>query len=129
MPIQRTTAICNTFKIKRLERAEVMTKRLHNLGVSINFNDVVDKAGSAPITRPHIAQVIMESGYVSSTKDAFNLYIGDSGPAFEVKAIFLPSGEIWYICSFKFAGRPDNFSLLRLWKSKLNHSDFSPDTS
>ncbi|MBQ6269532.1 MAG: PHP domain-containing protein [Bacteroidetes bacterium] len=76
------------FKIKRLERAEIITKRLHSLGININFNDVVDKAGSAPITRPHIAQVIMESGYVSSTKEAFNLYIGDSGPAFEVKAVF-----------------------------------------
>ncbi len=76
------------FKLKRLERAEAMTKRLNNLGVNINFDDVVDKAGTAPITRPHIAQVIMESGYVSTTKDAFNLYIGDKGPAFEVKAIF-----------------------------------------
>lgn len=78
----------NDFRIKRLERAEIMTKRLNNLGVNINFNDVVNKAGMAPITRPHIAQVIMDSGYVSSTKDAFNLYIGDKGPAFEVKAVF-----------------------------------------
>ncbi len=78
----------NQFKQKRLERAEAMTKRLNNLGVNIKFNDIVDKAGTSPITRPHIAQVIMDSGYVSSRKDAFNLYIGDNKPAFEVKAIF-----------------------------------------
>ncbi len=78
----------NIFKIKRLERAETMTRRLNKLGINIDFNDVVTKAGDAPITRPHIAQVIMESGYVSTTKDAFNLYIGNGGPAFEVKSIF-----------------------------------------
>jgi len=76
------------FKQSRIERAEIMTKMLNEMGVKINFNDVIDKAGEAPITRPHIAQVIVESGYVSTTKDAFNLYIGDGGPAYAVKAIF-----------------------------------------
>ncbi|MDR0927761.1 MAG: PHP domain-containing protein [Ignavibacteria bacterium] len=76
------------FKQSRVERAEIMTKRLNEMGMKIDFNDIVDKAGVAPITRPHIAQVIVESGYVSTTKDAFNLYIGDGGPAYAVKAIF-----------------------------------------
>lgn len=76
------------FKQSRIERAEIMTKMLNNMGININFTDVVDKAGEAPITRPHIAQVIVESGYVSTTKDAFNLYIGDGKPAYAVKAIF-----------------------------------------
>jgi len=76
------------FKKSRIERAEIMTKMLNKMGININFNDVIDKAGEAPITRPHIAQVIVESGYVSTTKDAFNLYIGDDGPAYAVKAIF-----------------------------------------
>ena len=76
------------FKQSRIERAEIMTQRLKKMGVNINFNDVLIKAGEAPVTRPHIAQVIVESGYVSTTKDAFNLYIGDGGPAYAVKAIF-----------------------------------------
>ena len=76
------------FKQSRIERAEIMTQRLNKMGININFNDVINKAGEAPITRPHIAQVIVESGYVSTTKDAFNLYIGDGGPAYAVKAIF-----------------------------------------
>ena len=76
------------FKQSRIERAEIMTQRLNKMGIKIDFNDVIIKAGEAPITRPHIAQVIVESGYVSTTKDAFNLYIGDGGPAYAVKAIF-----------------------------------------
>lgn len=76
------------FKKSRAERAEMMTQKLHQIGINIDFNAVVDKAGEAPIARPHIAQVIVESGYVSTTKDAFNLYIGDRGPAYAVKAIF-----------------------------------------
>jgi predicted metal-dependent phosphoesterase TrpH len=76
------------FKQSRIERAEIMTQRLNKMGINIDFNDVIIKAGEAPITRPHIAQVIVESGYVSTTKDAFNLYIGDGGPAYAVKAIF-----------------------------------------
>ena len=76
------------FKQSRMERAEIMTQRLMKLGINIDFNDVLQKAGEAPVTRPHIAQVIVDSGYVSTTKDAFNLYIGDGGPAYAVKAIF-----------------------------------------
>jgi predicted metal-dependent phosphoesterase TrpH len=78
----------SAFRQSRIERAEIMTSRLNKMGVNIDFNDVLNKAGEAPITRPHIAQVIVESGYVSTTKDAFNLYIGDGGPAYAVKAIF-----------------------------------------
>lgn len=76
------------FKQSRIERAEIMTQRLNKMGINIDFNNVLIKAGESPITRPHIAQVIVESGYVSTTKDAFNLYIGDGGPAYAVKAIF-----------------------------------------
>lgn len=76
------------FRKSRIERAEQMTKMLNDMGIKIDFDAVMHKAGVAPITRPHIAQVIVDSGYVSTTKDAFNLYIGDGRPAYAVKAIF-----------------------------------------
>ena len=76
------------YKILRMKRAETIHKKLLKLGININFNDIVEKAGKAPVTRPHIAEVIKEAGYVERAKDAFYRYIGDKGPAYEGKTFF-----------------------------------------
>lgn len=76
------------FKKARYKRAEIMQYKLNSLGININFNDILEKAGKAPITRPHIAEVLLEAGYVSSMKEAFNKFIGDNGPAYQAKATF-----------------------------------------
>jgi hypothetical protein len=70
----------------REARARKIVNKLNRLGVNISFNDVLEKAGPAPITRPHIATVIKDAGYINEHKDAFYKYIGDGGIAYEDKA-------------------------------------------
>ncbi len=66
----------------RIERAKKMIRKLHKLGVDIDFERVQELAGSGSIGRPHIAQAMLEKGYISSFKEAFLRYISRGCPAY-----------------------------------------------
>lgn len=66
----------------RLERAQGMVTKLGELGIHITFKRVKEIAGSGAFGRPHIAQAMLEKGYISSIKEAFIKYIGRDGPAY-----------------------------------------------
>jgi len=66
----------------RQERARKMVTKLGNLGLPIEWERVKEIAGSGSIGRPHIAQVMLEKGYIPSIKEAFTAYIGQGGPAY-----------------------------------------------
>lgn len=66
----------------RQERAQKMIAKLKNLGLPIEWERVKEIAGSGSMGRPHIAQALLEKGYIASTKEAFTRYIGWGGPAY-----------------------------------------------
>ena len=66
----------------RLGRAQRMIAKLRNLGIFIEWERVKEIAGSGSIGRPHIAQAMLETGYISSIKEAFTKYISRDGPAY-----------------------------------------------
>jgi len=66
----------------RRERARKMIARLADVGCVIEWERVLEIAGTATMGRPHIAQAMMENGCADSFKDAFNQYIGRDGPAY-----------------------------------------------
>ena len=66
----------------RRGRAQGMVAKLNNLGIHIEWERVQEIAGTGSIARPHLAQAMLEKGYVASLKEAFNKYIGRSGPAY-----------------------------------------------
>jgi len=66
----------------RKMRAKNMIAKLADLGVYIEWERVQEIAGSGSVGRPHVAQAIMEKGYVQSLKEAFIKYIGRDGPAY-----------------------------------------------
>lgn len=76
------------FRNGRYKRAEQILQKLKNLQRPVNFSLVLEKAGEAPITRPHIAMAMTELGYTSNLKEAFVLYLGDDKPAYVSKANF-----------------------------------------
>ena len=78
------------FREERIKRAIRIVNRLNNLGFSITFNDVMDKAGNSAVGRPHIAQAMLETGVVNSYYEAFNKYIGNGCPAYEKKVHLSP---------------------------------------
>lgn len=66
----------------RRHRAWKMIERLEDLGMPLSRERVAEIAGEGSIGRPHIAQAMLEKGYVSSTTEAFVNYIGRNGPAY-----------------------------------------------
>jgi predicted metal-dependent phosphoesterase TrpH len=74
----------------RKTRAKNMIAKLADLGVSIEWERVQEIAGSGSVGRPHVAQAIMEKGYVQSLKEAFIKYIGRDGPAYAEREKMTP---------------------------------------
>ena len=65
----------------RLPRMKAMCQRLKELGMPVDVEDVRRRA-SGSVGRPHLAQAMVELGYVSSKVEAFETWIGDGLPAF-----------------------------------------------
>ena len=76
----------------RDERAREMVSRLRALGLDIDWSRVQEISAGAAIGRPHIAQALVERGYVTYPAEAFERYLGRDGPAY-VGRPSLPPGE------------------------------------
>lgn len=70
------------FRAGRFERGRQMVEKLAELGMPIRWERVLEIAGDASVGRPHVAQALVEAGYVREFKEAFDLYIGRNGPAY-----------------------------------------------
>ncbi len=80
------------FRGERDSRGEKIIKNLSNDGVDLSWAKVRDLATGGSVGRPHIAQALIEDGYVSSHREAFDKYIGKSCPAF-VERMLMDSKE------------------------------------
>jgi predicted metal-dependent phosphoesterase TrpH len=74
----------------RQERAQRMIAKLANLDVHIDWQRVQELAGSGSIGRPHLAQAMLERGYINSFEEAFTRYIGRGCPAYVERAKITP---------------------------------------
>ena len=70
------------FRDDRWLRGKRMVERLNEIGYLIEWERVQQIAGDAGIGRPHIAQALVERGYIPTIKDAFNGLLEDHGPAY-----------------------------------------------
>ena len=66
----------------RRDRAEKIVAKLGEMGMLVPWDRVLEVAGRGSVGRPHIAQVMVEMGYVSSMVEAFADYIGRNAPAY-----------------------------------------------
>ena len=66
----------------RQDRARKIVTKLDGLGISVDYQRVAQIAGTGAMGRPHIAQAMLEAGYISSFKDAFDRYLGRDRPAY-----------------------------------------------
>jgi hypothetical protein len=69
-------------RCSREERGRKMVAKLAQVGIHIDWERVLELAAGASVGRPHIAQAMLEQGYVPSLQEAFDRYIGRDGPAY-----------------------------------------------
>jgi len=82
------------FRNSRLRRAQGMVAKLENLGIHIDWQRVQEIAGASSIGRPHIAQAMLEKGYISSFKQAFTEYLSRDGPAYVEREKMTPAEAV-----------------------------------
>jgi predicted metal-dependent phosphoesterase TrpH len=84
----------SAFRKARLRRAKEMLSKIAALGFPLQWEMVAKSAGGGTVGRPHIAQAMLEMGYVASTDEAFALYIGRNGPAYVERYKLSPSEAV-----------------------------------
>jgi hypothetical protein len=70
------------FRAGRFERGRLMTEKLAEIGKPVSWQRVMEIAGDASVGRPHVAQALVEAGHVATIPEAFDRYIGRTGPAY-----------------------------------------------
>lgn len=79
---QELATALERFRYSREGRAQGMVAKLAEFGIHISWERVREIAGDGTIGRPHIARAMLEKGYISSIKEAFDKYIARDGPAY-----------------------------------------------
>jgi predicted metal-dependent phosphoesterase TrpH len=68
-------------RAERVARVHRIAARLAELGMPIDARDVFDLVKEGSAGRPHVAQVMVNYGYVRSVREAFDRYLHTNGPA------------------------------------------------
>jgi len=90
-------AALEMFRNSRQGRARGMVAKLGDLGMDIDYERVRELAGEGSIGRPHIARAMMEKGYIATFEEAFDKYIGHSGPAYVPREKLTPEEAVQLI--------------------------------
>ena len=79
-------------KGERTLRMTRMVEKVNALGAWVTLDDVAQIAQGAQLCRPHLARALVAKGYVTSTKEAFDRWLGNGRPGY-VERQRLPAGE------------------------------------
>ncbi len=82
------------FRSSREGRGRGMVAKLGEMGIDIDWGRVQEIAGDGAIGRPHIAQAMLEKGYIASFEEAFDKYIGRGGPAYVEREKMTPQEAV-----------------------------------
>ncbi len=85
----------------RVGRARKMVDKLRKLGLNIEWKRVQEIAGAGAVGRPHVAEAMMEKGYIASFQEAFSKYIGRNGPAYVEREKITPMEAVELILQVK----------------------------
>lgn len=76
----------------RKARNAQLVERLHELGLPISYEELVEESGDEDsVGRPHVASVMVRRGMVESIPDAFDRWLGEGKPAYVPKARVAPA--------------------------------------
>lgn len=72
----------------RADRNPKIIRKLCDLGLEITEEEVAEIAGDGVVGRPHIAQALINRGYVKNVQEAFDKYLKKNGKAYVDKERF-----------------------------------------
>ena len=67
---------------ERAERMGRMVAQMTQLGFPVTLQEVERIAAGAHLGRPHLARALVERGYVTSIREAFDRFLGDGKPGY-----------------------------------------------
>lgn len=79
---EKLQVLLREFRDARERRGMLIVEKLAEQGVRIDPSAVMRKAGPGALGRPHIAEALIEAGYVVDHAQAFARYIGEGCPAY-----------------------------------------------
>lgn len=99
-PDPESSQLQNKLLELREARAERMLKilnRLRDLKIDITVEEIRRIARGESVGRPHVAQALLQRGYVKTIKEAFDRYIGLGAPAYVPRFKLTPEEAIQLI--------------------------------
>ena len=78
----RLNVFLDQIRAGRNERNRKIVARLAELGMPIDEEELLKYANGKIVARPHIARVLMDHGWATSVKDAFERVLGDGRPGY-----------------------------------------------
>ena len=76
-----TEALVDVREYRKRRNPKILAK-LADLGMHIELEEIAAKAGGRTIGRPHVAEMMVEKGYVASFQEAFDKYLAHNKPAY-----------------------------------------------
>jgi len=78
------------FRKARKERVEKMVKKLNELGLPLDMDELLPGQMTGAVGRLHVALALYRAGHVKTVPEAFRKYIGLKGPAYLPKSKISP---------------------------------------
>lgn len=81
-------------RLGRTARNQIICDELTRLGMPITLEEVAVEGGDGTVGRPHIANVMVAKGYAPDIRTAFDLWLGNTGPAYVSRQTLTPEEGI-----------------------------------
>ena len=78
----------------RRRRGQRMVEKLRAMGYDISWEHVQKLAGEGAVGRPHVAEALLEKGYIANVTQAFNGLIGRNDPAYAERQKMTPKEAV-----------------------------------
>lgn len=88
------TAALSAFRAGRIDRSEQIVATLNRAGIPVTMAAVLKQAAGGAVGRPHIARAMVEGGWVSEFRAAFDKWLGAGKPAYVPKEQFAVADAI-----------------------------------
>jgi hypothetical protein len=75
--------LCQKQQLRREERNRCILTKLRKLNIEISFDELMQTGSKGSIGRPHIAQLLLSRGIVSSLQEAFERYLAEGKAAYD----------------------------------------------